>query len=97
MTLGFSSGVPMRIIVRANDPVLISFVEALFREAGIALHIADTHISITEGSIGVFPRRVLVPDDDWPRAAQILEEAGLGKWIVRDGLERRPAPPDGEP
>lgn len=87
----------MRVIVRVNDPVLISFVEALFREAGIAVHIADTHMSITEGSIGVFPRRVLVLDEDWPRAAQILEEADLGKWIVREGAGQRPALPDGEP
>lgn len=85
----------MRVIVRANDPVLISFVEALFREAGIAAHIADTHMSITEGSIGVFPRRVLVLDEDWARAAQILEEADLGQWIVREGARRRPVPPGG--
>jgi hypothetical protein len=87
----------MRVIVRANDPVLISFVEALFREAGIAVHIADTHMSITEGSIGVFPRRVLVLDEDWVRAAQILEEADLGKWIVREGVGPRRLLPDGEP
>ena len=87
----------MRVIVRAHDPVLISFVEALFREAGIAVHIADTHISITEGSIGAFPRRVLVLDEDWPRAAQILEEADLGQWIVREGGRRRSAPPEDTP
>jgi len=87
----------MRVIVRANDPVLISFVEALFREASIVTHIADTHMSITEGSIGVFPRRVLVLDEDWPRAAQILEEADLGQWIVRENARSRPAASDGEP
>jgi hypothetical protein len=74
----------MRLIVRATDPVLISFVEALFREAGIVMHVADANISIMEGSIGAFPRRVLVSDDDWPRAAQLLEEADLSQWIVRD-------------
>lgn len=84
----------MRLIVRATDPVLISFVEALFREASIALHVADANISIMEGSIGAFPRRVLVSDDDWPRAAQLLEEAGLSQWIVRDGAEPSAAPSD---
>lgn len=87
----------MRLIVRANDPVLISFVEALFREAGIAVHIADTHMSITEGSIGVLPRRVLVLDEDWARAAQLLEEADLGQWIVRDEGQRSPRLSEGEP
>jgi hypothetical protein len=84
----------MKLIVRATDPVLISFVEALFREAGIVLHVADANISIMEGSIGAFPRRVLVRDDDWSRAAQLLEEADLGQWIVREGEERGTAPSD---
>ena len=84
----------MKLIVRATDPVLISFVEALFREAGIVLHVADANISIMEGSIGAFPRRVLVRDDDWSRAAQLLEEADLGQWIVREGEERDTAPSD---
>lgn len=75
----------MQLIVRANDPVLISFVEALLREAGIGVYIADTHMSIMEGSIGAFPRRVLVTADDWTRAAEILEDADLGQWIVREG------------
>ena len=87
----------MRLIVRANDPVLISFVEALFREAGIAVHIADTHMSITEGSIGVLPRRVLVLDEDWARAAQLLEEADLGQWVVRGEEQRSSKPSEGEP
>ena len=86
----------MQLIVRANDPVLISFVEALFREAGIAVYIADTHMSITEGSIGVFPRRVLVLAEDWPRAAEILEEADLGQWIVREGPRRGSTSSDSE-
>jgi hypothetical protein len=81
----------MRLIVRATDPVLISFVEALFRDAGIAMHVADANISIMEGSIGAFPRRVLVRDQDWTRAAQLLDEADLGQWIVRDEAERNPA------
>jgi hypothetical protein len=84
----------MKLIVRATDSVLISFVEALFRDASIALHVADANISIMEGSIGAFPRRVLVRDEDWGRAAQLLEEADLGQWIVRDEAERNPAPSD---
>ena len=74
----------MRLILRATDPVLISFVEALFREAGIAVYIADSSISIMQGSLNAFPRRVLVRDEDWTRAARILEEADLAQWIVRD-------------
>ena len=68
----------MRDILRTNDPVLLSFLESLFREAGIAFLIADQHISIIEGSIGAFPRRVQVHDDDLDQARRIIVDAGLG-------------------
>lgn len=84
----------MRVIVRVNDPVLISFVDALFREAGIGAYVADAHMSVMEGSIGALPRRVLVTDDDWPRAAKLLEEADLGQWIVRDEGQQNAASPN---
>lgn len=80
----------MRIIVRSSDPVLISYVDALLRGSGISVHIADVHMSITEGSIGIFPRRVLVPADCWEQAARILEDADLGQWIVREGPDACP-------
>lgn len=65
-------------LLRTNDPVLISFVEALLGEAGIEWLVADTHMSVVEGSIGAFPRRVLVPSDALSRARRLLIEAGLG-------------------
>lgn len=68
----------MREIVRTNDPVLLSFIEALLAEAGIGYHVADRNMSIVEGSIGVFPRRILVSDEDVAAARQTLRDAGLG-------------------
>jgi hypothetical protein len=76
---------PMRELMRTNEPVLLSFVEALLRDADIASAIMDAHISIMEGSIGILPRRVLVDSDDWERAARLLADADLGQWVVRDG------------
>lgn len=35
-------------------------------------------MSVLEGSIGVFPRRLLVVDEDVPRARRLLVEAGFG-------------------
>jgi hypothetical protein len=75
----------MRSVLETNDPVVVSFAEALLREAGIAVHIADVNMSIVEGSIGVFPRRVLVPDNDWERARQILSDADLKAWLRDTG------------
>lgn len=74
----------MRELLRTNDPVLLSYVDALLRGAGVAAVVADAHISAIEGSVGVLPRRVLVPADDLATAIQILTDADLAAWIVDD-------------
>jgi len=68
----------MREIVRTTDPVLISAIEALFAGADIGLFVADGAISMLEGAIGAFPRRLLVVDEDEARARRLLIDAGLG-------------------
>ncbi len=71
-------------ILRSNNPVLLSFVEVLLRDAGLAPVVADNNMSVMEGSIGILPRRVLVLSDDWSRARKVLQEAGLGDWVNTD-------------
>lgn len=66
-------------LFRSNDPVVISFAEALLKDAGIAHATLDQHMSVMEGSIGILPRRVLVPRDDHESARRILTEAGLAR------------------
>jgi len=75
----------MREIVKTNEPVLLSYIEALLRGANITMMIADQNMSMMEGSIGVFPRRVLVDDDEWDDARAVLREAGLEEWFSSDG------------
>jgi hypothetical protein len=67
----------MKELLRSNDPVVISFVDALLNESGIVHSIADQHMSILDGSIGALPRRVLVAEDDLAPARRILRAAGL--------------------
>lgn len=74
----------MREVLRSNDAVVISFAETVLRELRIANFVADKHISVAEGSIGVFPRRLLVDEDDWTAARRALAEAGLEIWLVND-------------
>ena len=74
----------MRLLLRSNDPVLLSFAGSLLGEAGIDYMVADQGMSVLEGSIGILPRRVLVADADWAAAARLLGEADLGQWVVRD-------------
>lgn len=75
----------MREMLRSNDSVMLSFAESMLRQAGIACLLADQHMSVMEGSIGAFPRRLLVGEDDWASARQVLTEAGLAAWLVGEG------------
>lgn len=75
----------MREVLRSNDAVVISFAEAILKELGIASFVADNHMSIVEGSIGAFPRRMLVGAADLAAARRALVQAGLEVWLIKDG------------
>ena len=64
-------------LLRSNNPVLLSFVEALLRDAGIHHAAFDQNMSVIEGSLGILPRRILVARNQIETAREILAEAGL--------------------
>jgi hypothetical protein len=66
----------MHVVVMTNDPVRLSFLAALLRDAGIFATVLDAHVSAMEGSIGAIPRRLAVSDDDAGAARRVLQEAG---------------------
>jgi Putative prokaryotic signal transducing protein len=74
----------MRELLITNDPVLLSYVGSLLADQDIAAVIFDQHMSLMEGSIGAFPRRLLVADDAWPLATRVMQDAGLSEWVKRD-------------
>ena len=74
----------MEELLRSNDPVLLSFVSALLAEAGIDFMVADSNMSVMEGSIGILPRRVLVDSERIGEARSLLTEAGIGHVIKQD-------------
>ncbi|MBL4620223.1 MAG: DUF2007 domain-containing protein [Marinicaulis sp.] len=67
----------MEELLRTNDPALLSFVESLLRDEEIEYFIADQTIRTTEGSMDIFPYRVLIPANDFARARVLLIDAGL--------------------
>jgi hypothetical protein len=71
-------------LLRTNDLVLISRVETILADSGIAVFLADRHMSALEGSLSFLPRRILVDEDEAVRARTILQDAGLGPEL-RDG------------
>ncbi len=74
----------MRELVRTNDAVLISAIEALLKGANIVHMVVDQNISVLEGSIGIFPRRILVADDEIDAARRLLTDAGFGNELRPD-------------
>ena len=68
----------MKELLRTNDPVLLSYVSALLEEGDIGFIVADTNMSVLEGSIGILPRRVLVESERLAQARNLLTEAHLG-------------------
>jgi Putative prokaryotic signal transducing protein len=74
----------MRELVRTNDAVTISAIEALLKGANIAHMVVDQNMSVLEGSIGIFPRRILVEEDQLAAARRLLTEAGFAKELRPD-------------
>lgn len=71
-------------LLRTNDAVVLSFVQSLLRDAGIECLVADENMSVLDGSLGILPRRILVPSGDADEAKAILADAGIGNEI-REG------------
>lgn len=72
-----ANGEDVELLLRTNNPVVISFVEALLSEADIDYLILDQYMSIVEGSLGVIPRRILVDGAAIAHARRVLAEADL--------------------
>lgn len=66
----------MKELLRTNDIVKLSWLEALLADAGIESLVLDLHTSVLEGSIGILPRRLMVSEDDYLRARLLLRDAG---------------------
>ena len=71
----------MKELLRTNDIVKLSWLEALLADAGIETLVLDLHTSVLEGSLGILPRRLMVIDDDLVRAQRVLRDAGEGAVI----------------
>lgn len=64
-------------LLRSNDPVLISFAASLLQDAKIPHTVADSHMSVIDGSINAVTNRVLVPEDQYSAARELLVDAGI--------------------
>jgi hypothetical protein len=64
-------------LLRTNNPVLISWIQALLADDGIEVIVLDTYMSVIEGSIFAISCRVMVQDDNILRARWLLDAAEI--------------------
>jgi hypothetical protein len=64
-------------LVRSNDSVLISFATSVLVDAKIEHSVADSHMSVIDGSIGAITNRILVAEDQLDAARRLLADAGV--------------------
>lgn len=67
----------MKDILTLMDPVRITFIEAILKDAGISYAIRDNHMADLLGQHnGLFPRRLAVAAEDVMQAERVLSAAG---------------------
>ncbi|MFK7746726.1 MAG: DUF2007 domain-containing protein [Roseobacter sp.] len=62
----------MKELLRSTDPTIIAFATALLQGEDIACFEMDVNMSVLEGGIGIFPRRLMVRPDDHDAATRVL-------------------------
>ena len=64
----------MKELLRSTDPTIIAFATALLRGEDIDCFEMDVNMSILEGGIGIFPRRLMVRTSDHTRAMRVMTD-----------------------
>lgn len=64
----------MKELLRSTDPTVIAFASALLQGEDIACFQMDVNMSILEGGIGIFPRRMMVRDEEYDAALRVMRD-----------------------
>jgi len=67
----------MKQLLSTTDPTIIAFAQALLQGEGIDCFEMDVNMSVLEGGIGLFPRRILVRAEDHFRASHVMRDNGI--------------------
>lgn len=62
----------MEELLRTNDITVIAYARALLQDEGIDCFEFDVNMSVLEGSIGILPRRLMVPRFELARARVLM-------------------------
>lgn len=69
-------------IMRTTNPVDVNYIQALLKDADIFVAVFDDNISVVEGSIGLFPKRVMISGDDINAAREVLRGTELEEFLL---------------
>ncbi len=64
----------MEELLRSTDPTIIAFASALLQGEDIDCFQMDVNMSILEGGIGIFPRRLMVRTGDLEAARVVMRD-----------------------
>jgi hypothetical protein len=64
----------MKELLRSTDPTIIAFASALLEGEDIDCFQFDVNMSILEGGIGIFPRRLMVRSGDHDAALRVMQD-----------------------
>ena len=64
----------MKELLRSSDPTIIAFAQALLSGEDIECFQLDVNMSVLEGGIGIFPRRLMVREDDHDEAVIVMRD-----------------------
>ena len=67
----------MKELFSTNDITKFIYAETILNSNNIVSFALDENISVLEGSIGILPRRLMVLENDFERASELLEDFGL--------------------
>ena len=71
-------------ILKTNDPVALSFVAAVLKDAGVESVVFDQNASILDGSIGAIPRRLMIDSDDFEQARLALKDPEILQYLSKE-------------
>lgn len=64
----------MKELLRSTDPTVMAFASALLEGEDIDCFQMDVNMSVLEGGIGIFPRRMMVRDADYEAALRVMHD-----------------------
>ena len=67
----------MKELFSTNDITQFVYAETILNSNDIVSFTFDENISVLEGSIGILPRRLMVLENDYEQALELLEDFGL--------------------